>query len=60
MLVTLKTQGLQRRIKLGFWEIVHLPLPLANIEAGGGGRWFKPGRTNTQGLQITEEKVLPL
>ena len=58
MLVTLETQGLQRRIKLGFWEIVHLPPPLGR--GGGGGRWFKPGQTNTQGLQITEEKVLPL
>ena len=25
-----------------------------------GGREFDPGRTNTQGLKITEEKVLPL
>ena len=25
-----------------------------------GGREFDSGRTNTQGLKITEEKVLPL
>ena len=25
-----------------------------------GGREFTSGRTNTQGLKITEEKVLPL
>ena len=25
-----------------------------------GGREFNSGRTNTQGLEITEEKVLPL
>ena len=27
---------------------------------GAGGHRFKPGQTNTQGLKITEMKVLPL
>ena len=45
------------------WTIKLLPRTGASViwasDYRAGGREFDSGRTNTQGLQITEEKVLP-
>ena len=36
------------------WQLVEHQANVRDVKG------LKPGRTNTQGLQITEEKVLPL
>ena len=44
----------------GTFTASNFPFPVLGEHAHAGGREFYSGRTNTKGLKITEEKVLPL